>query len=274
MQGFYTAKEAQKRLGLTQDKFQYMVRKGLVKKVILPGRTYGVYPQADVNRLAAAINATIEQYVADAPVFEVATPTDLNEIHALCARTMPRVTPVETNRKWMERNPEAFYTLRDNGILVAYACLFPVEEGWLMRVLKDEVRIGDVPVEYIYPFTSDGPVDVYLRDLIVGKAENHQKAKQYGMRMLLELTNVITELGARGVNIRAFYAYATSQDGNRLCQGLHFQTMPEMGPFAPGKMVYKLDVATADSPLINHYKARLAEWQHERQLAYELVGTG
>lgn len=52
----------------------------------------------------------------------------------------------------MKRNPDAFYIFRDNGEVVAYTCLLPVNRNWLTRVLKDEMRIGDVPLEEIYPF--------------------------------------------------------------------------------------------------------------------------
>src|SRR5690348_16475043 len=83
MKGFYTAKEAQKKLGLNPDQFQYLVRKGTIQRVILPGTKYGVYPESDVNRLAGAINATIEHYTKDASTFERASEADLPEIYVL-----------------------------------------------------------------------------------------------------------------------------------------------------------------------------------------------
>ena len=123
------------------------------------------------------------------------------------------------------RNPESFYTQRENGVVVAYACIFPVNYTWLERVLKDEIRMGDVPVEEIYPFVADTPSGIYIRDLIVDQQIGQEKAKHYGQRILAELINVITRLGAKGVNIRAFYALATSPDGNRLAKKLGFRAM-------------------------------------------------
>lgn len=60
--GFYSAKEAQEKLNINHDQFQYWVKKGVIHKVILPGRIYGLYPQAEVNQLAEAIEALIKQY--------------------------------------------------------------------------------------------------------------------------------------------------------------------------------------------------------------------
>jgi hypothetical protein len=264
MKGFYTAKEAQEKLGVNKDRFQYMVRTGRIQKVILPGRTYGLYPQAEVNRLAAAINATIEQYSEEATTFQVGTETDLMEIHALCARTMPLSTPVETMKRWIERNPQAFYTLRDNGILVGYVCLLPMDYIWLKKVLKSEVRIIQVPSEAIYPFYEGEPLNVYIRDLIVERG-NKERTTHYAQRLIMELAHVITQLGSKGITIQKLYALATSPEGNNLCQGLHFRAMTELENPNPGYMPYELDMTTSESLLASEYRNALASHQESKK---------
>ncbi|HEU5384201.1 MAG TPA: hypothetical protein VFV38_53085 [Ktedonobacteraceae bacterium] len=257
MKGLYTAKEARAKLGVTDDKFQYMVRSGLIQKIILPGRKYGMYPQTEVNRLAAAINATLEQYAKEESTFERATQADLPEIIAMCSKNMPRVTPLEKQRAWLKRNPEAFYTLRENGEVVAYACILPVNSDWLGRVLKDEIRIGDVPIEEIYPFTSDRPLDLYIRDLVVDQTVGKEKAAHHGQRLLAELSHIIAQLGEQGVDIKAIYALATSPQGNQLARKLGFRAMTELDNPTEGYMPYELTISESKSPLINEYKAEL-----------------
>jgi hypothetical protein len=271
MKGLYTAKEAREKLGVTDDKFQYMVRTGLINKVILPGRKYGLYPQAEVNRLAAAINATLEQYTKDESIFELATQADLPEIIAMCLKNVPRVTPIEKQRAWMKRNPEAFYTLRDNGEVVAYTCIFPVNYEWLERVLKDEIRIGDVPLEEISPFIADTPLNVYIRDLIVDQNVGQEKAAHHAQRILTELTQVITKLGARGVMIRAIYALATSPQGNRLAKKLGFRAMTELNNETEGYMPYELIIEASNSPLINEYKVELQRYLERMKGSMEIA---
>lgn len=263
MKGLYTAKEAREKLGVTDDKFQYMVRTGLIKKVILPGRKYGMYPQMEVNRLAAAINATIEQYTKDESVFEQATQADLPEIIAMCSKNVPRVTPLEKQRVWLKRNSESFYTLRENGEVVAYACIFPVNFSWLEKVLKDEIRIGDVPIEEIYPFTPDKSLDLYIRDLIVDQSVGQEKAKHHAQRILAELAHTIARLGARGIKIRAVYALATSPQGNQLAKRLGFRAMIELDNPTEGYMPYELIVSKSSSPLTNEYKIELQRSQKQ-----------
>lgn len=265
MKGLYTAKEAREKLGVTDDKFQYMVRTGLIKKVILPGRKYGVYAQAEVNRLASAINATIEQYTRDESLFEKATQADLPEIIAMCAKNMPRVTPLEKQREWIKRNPEAFYTLRENGEVVAYACIFPVNYNWLKKVLKDEIRMGDVPIEEIYPFTPNTLLNLYIRDLIVDQTQGKEKAAHHAQRILAELTHTIAQLGTRGVNIETIYALATSPQGNQLARKLGFRAMTELDNPTEGYMPYELIVSESNSSLVNEYKAELQHYRKAHQ---------
>lgn len=262
MKGLYSAKEAREKLGVTDDKFQYMVRTGLLKKVILPDRKYGMYPQTEVNRLAAAINATIEQYTKDESAFEQATQADLPEIIAMCARNMPRVTPLEKQRSWLKRNSEAFYTLRENGEVVAYACIFPVNFNWLKRVLKDEIRMGDVPLEEIYPFTDEKPLDLYIRDLIVDQTVGKDKATHHAQRLLAELSHVIAQLGGRGVDIKGVYALATSPQGNQLARKLGFRAMIELDNQTEGFMPYEIVVDQSSSSLVNEYKAELQRYKN------------
>ncbi|MBV9690987.1 MAG: hypothetical protein JO202_14915 [Ktedonobacteraceae bacterium] len=264
MDRFYTAKEAQERLGASHDKFQYMVRSGQVRKVTLPGRKYGVYPKEQINRLAAAMEATAELYAHDASVFELATEADLPEIYKLVKASGLVPTPMKTMRAWIRRNPESFYTLRDNGVVVAYACIFPVQHDWLMRVLKDEIRIGSVPIGDIYPFTPDQPFDLYIRDLVIGRGEKG-KAAHYAQRMIFELVHVFSELGARGIEIRAIYAFATTPQGNNICQRLRFVPLVEFNPKIKGEMPYKLDIPTTSSPLIDTYKRNLERYQAQQQ---------
>lgn len=56
--GFYSAKEAQGKLGITAGQFHYLVRKVGIQRVILPGRTYGVYAESEVNRHSKVMPAT------------------------------------------------------------------------------------------------------------------------------------------------------------------------------------------------------------------------
>jgi hypothetical protein len=260
MDNFYTAKEAQKKLGVTHDKFQYMVRSGKIKKVILPDRKYGVYPKEQINRLAAAIEAATELYTHEASTFERATESDLPEIYTMVKGTGLIPTPIEIMKGWIQHNPESFYTLRDEGIVVAYACILAVDHDWLMRVLKDEIRIGRVPLEQISLFVPGQPLDIYIRDLVVGKGQR-DKVVHYAQRIIAELVNIFSQLGERGVEIRAAYAFATSPQGNNICQRLHFTALTEFNPQIKGHMPYKLDIATASSPLIDLYKKSLEQYQ-------------
>jgi len=79
MKNFYTASEARRRLGLNENSFYYLVRKGKIKKVTPPGKSQGLYPRREIDDLAAELKALIEYHERETSVFELATEDDLQE---------------------------------------------------------------------------------------------------------------------------------------------------------------------------------------------------
>ena len=58
----YTAKQAKQRLGLRVDSsLHHLVNKGMIRRVIPPGREYGYYSKEDVDKLAQARQEFSEQ---------------------------------------------------------------------------------------------------------------------------------------------------------------------------------------------------------------------
>jgi hypothetical protein len=51
-QGFYTAQEAAKKLGIKTSTFRYYVRQGKIKRYVPPLRTEGYYDKKEIDRLA------------------------------------------------------------------------------------------------------------------------------------------------------------------------------------------------------------------------------
>src|SRR5438876_12218883 len=83
VKNFYTASQAQARLGISRSSFFYLVRKGTIKKVTMPGKKQGMYPKIEIDRFAAEIKALMEQYESEPSSFEPATFADLQEEYAI-----------------------------------------------------------------------------------------------------------------------------------------------------------------------------------------------
>ena len=140
--------------------------------------------------------------------------------------------------------------------------------------IKSRIRIGDVPLEEIYPYLPDRPLDVYIRDLIVDQTVGQEKATHHGQCILAELTQVFTKLGTRGVNIRAIYALTTLPQGNRLAKKLGFRAMTELDNETEGSMPYELIVKASDSPLINEYKTELQRYLERAKSLAPVAANG
>ena len=141
--------------------------------------------------------------------------------------------------------------------------MLPIDVIWLDKVLKSEVRIIQVPGEAISPFRAGEPLHLYIRDLIVGRGEK-ERTTHYAQRLIMEVADVITQLGGKGIIIQKVYALATSPEGNHLCQELHFRAMTELNNPNPGYMPYELDMTTSESLLASEYRDALASHQERK----------
>lgn len=265
MKGFYTAKEAQAKLGISQDRFQYLVRIGVIERVILPGRKYGVYPESEVNRLSGAINATIEQYTKDTSIFEQASEEDLPEIYVLLHRPIRMIPSIKELEGWMQHNPEIFYTLRNKGVLVGYACILPISKTWLNKTVLNRKEpflfsLQDIPLNAIRTPQKLNTVSDILIDLNVVRGDR-KEITHYAQRLLLEVGHALKRFEARGASIKTLYALPITAKAQDFCRRIVFEEVipPRKGrwniPWTPIEWVlYRLNVADATRHLVRHFR--------------------
>lgn len=234
MEGFYTAKEAREILGVTEDKFQYMVRTNQVKKVIPPGRKYGMYLEAEVDELAASINGFVKQYseVKDKTVFRPARPEDAQEMHDLGENIMKRSggygIPTEILMPFLcIPNSEIGHVLvRDDGI-IGYFTLLPLKHESMMRLMHREAKISkkDITPDDTVPFEPGEPIECFVWEIMSNPDEKH-----VGQLLIGKLLTFLHSLGKRGVDISSIYTIATSREGINLARrmGMEVMNLPDL----------------------------------------------
>src|SRR5579859_410285 len=118
---YYTAQQAQQRLGMTRDMFNNHVKQGTIRKHVLVG-SHGYYLRADIDTLAEKIEYTL--FTADIPIFEyrAATLADLDDLTRIAylnfgeiARSPERVA---ARRRYLEINPNSTFVLHNYHALV------------------------------------------------------------------------------------------------------------------------------------------------------------
>jgi len=259
LKNFYTAGEAMTQLGMTKSAFFYLVRKGTINKVVMPGKKQGLYPKTDIDRLAATIKTTIEMYEQESSVFDVATLDDLQVEYEMDIALLGRgaTTAIEARRDRLRKNPEGNYVLRNAGMVVGYFCFYPLPETIIEDRLHNRIE-GAIPIEKFGLFEPGHPLHVHIFMIGVRPGYPPDVAKHYGQRLIAGVVDIFRQFGERGINIVKLYAVSHTPYGIALCRKLGMEEEEMEGE--PGHYRFRLDVATSTSMLVQEYKRAYDEY--------------
>jgi Helix-turn-helix domain len=263
MKNFYTASEAQQRLGMDKNSFYYLVRKGTFKGVTPPGKKHSIYPKSEIDKFAASIKTLMEQYGREASSFEKATPDDLQAEFEIDQSLYGNkgTTPLEARLIRLQANPEGNYVLRNEGEVVGHISFCPVEPITLRESITGE-RHG-IPADKILPFEPESPLNILIFVISVKSGFPPDVTNHYGQRLIAGTVHVLKQLGERGIVIENIYATSRTPSGIKLCRKLGM--IEEAIPNEKGRYQYSLNIASSDSLLVQEYKQGLLEYQqHSR----------
>src|SRR5712692_3885314 len=201
LKNFYTASQAQKRLGMSKSSFFDLVRKGTITKVTLPGKTQGMYPKTLIDNLAATIQTTLAQYERDTSVFELATLDDLAMEVAIDLSLYGKkgTTPLERRIERMQKNAAGNYVLRNEGEIVGHVAFYPVEKEYLLDLVH--ARVSGIPLEKIELFTPGQPLQVMFIIMSVKPGFPPDVANHFGLRLIAGTVQVFRSFAEQGVLI-------------------------------------------------------------------------
>jgi len=262
MEGFYTAKEARTKLGVTEDKFQYMVRTEQIKKVILPGRKYGIYPQSEIDELSAALTSFAHQYNKDkeTEVFRVARPEDAKGMYDLGEQVMRQsggqgIPPEKLIPFLSIPGSEIGHVLIRGKHIAGYFTVVPMYHDLLMKRMREEIpTISQIKPEQLARFEPGKPIDCFIWEVMSSPKEKHTGAYLIG-KMLIFLHT----LGKRGVEIEGVYATASSPEGIDLCRRMGMKLM-DLPIIRPDNMPFELKIQEHPNWLTKNYISALRSY--------------
>lgn len=260
---YYSAKEAQQILGMTRDKFNYILRTRNIERVPFLGG-YGYYKKADIDRLAEEIDIFLRLGDKTNLQYRTATLDDIDVEIDLAALNFGRKRAEATREariRYMKANPEITHYLYANDRMVASINLIPLlhdailefqtgKRGWLFNI------------DQIEQFAPGHRLECIIIDMMTTTRVALDHRYRYGSFLLRDFVNItLVEWAKRGVDIASVDACAGTEDGERILKRAGFEFFGRHDE----RDIYHLAIDNSDLPLLRPYKEAIAEYRSKNQ---------
>ncbi|SRR6266487_1444929 len=251
-QGYYTAKQARERLGMTPSAFSYLVRQGRIKKYVPPLKVEGYYERREIDRLANEMALYLHTTTVEEPETETRTalPEDAEGIvHVLAVLGWQTTTP-EQRREWYVVNPYLDYVVLFHGEIAGYIHAAPFKPDALEDIMSGKRRSWDMTPQDYLAYKPGRAYDLYIGIAVRPDVEKH--TRRFGFRLISGFIDFLGELAERHIVIRRLYAVSDEDDGKKLCRALGFIEQPKQeGDRFPR---FLLDLETSDAHFARIYR--------------------
>lgn len=254
--GFYSAKDVMRKLGIASSTFYEYIDNGKIKKVIPPGRKEGYYLKSEIDKMVRAKELFILQYATDSSTFEQAQEEDIEGITDLCIDLFGKngTANYETRLKQYHTNPDMFYVLRQDELIVGYVGLFPLKQEAIDKIMsgveESSFRTGILSPENITQFRAGEADNVFI---VLGVRQGLPRSRVYGSRIISGTVEALEHFARKGILVKRLYGTSRTQDGIRLAKGMGFeQIVPAQEE--DDLFRFKLDLETTKNPLFSKYQ--------------------
>ena len=263
---YYTAEQARKVLGIDEQRLQYLVRKGHIRRTNLPTYAQGVYLKKEVNDLAEQTEAIIIAQVAEGLAFRKATVDDLEEEYRL-ARVIfgARADTAEIRqgkRAFLEKNPDSDYHLYDEGTFVGCIHLVPLKHQAILDFLERRVGAWLIDPQSIEQFEPGKPLECLFLDALTTPGVEATKRSAYAAYMIVKLVKALADMANRGVQISKVYGASRTPTGIRLLKSAGFK---EIQAYEDGGITFELDIMNSDEKILRKYQEAFHQWTSQQE---------
>jgi len=249
--GFYTAKEAQARLGMSPSLFRYYVRNGRIKRHVPPLRVEGFYKREEIDRLATEIALFLhsgeEKQTTET---RIAQPSDAQGIVEVLSVMGWQTATADQRRSWYKVNPYQDYVAVRDGQVAGYIWAVPLKAEALEDMMSGRKRGWHIQPQDILPYEPGRSYNLYVGAATRKDVESH--VQRVGFRLISGFFTFLEELAEQGITIHQLYAVSAEPEGQKLCRDLGFVEQPvQEGDKFPRFM---LDLRTSTSHFAKLYK--------------------
>jgi hypothetical protein len=155
-------------------------------------------------------------------VFSPSTPNDLWAEVKIGTKLYGEddIVPFKRLLEWREINDELFMSLKQDGQVIAYSSLMPIEEEVIISLLEDRIRERDIPDSAIRQWT-DPQLSVYVASVTVNPTGDEGIDTRRGWMIIRHTLKWALSLD-RQFNIVNWYGIGATKEGQDLFESLGF----------------------------------------------------
>lgn len=254
---YYTAQQAQKRLGMTRDMFNHHVKQGTIKKHILVG-SHGYYIKAEIDSMAEKLEFAL--LTADITTLEYrpAVLSDIDELTRMAYLNFGELSRsperIAARKKFLEINPNSTFVLQNYHTLVAAFDIIPMKHEAILRFREGE-RGWQLPEEDIEQFEPGHRLECITIDMMTTTNAPKGKREYYASTLLRRFAlETLIDWGNKGIDVKSIDACGAFEDGHRILQSAGFVSLGLKGK----REIFTLDIDSSELKPLIPYKNALA----------------
>jgi len=252
MKHYYTAGEARQFLDMDVGAFYSLIETGKIKRITPPGKKRGFYSKHQIERLVDERQNYMNVQEEAGPTFMKATWDDLDEEYELATLLLNgnAAYGVPTYHAWLSKNPDTNFILRDQGRLVAFLLVLPVQQRTIKRWINGDIREWEIGAGDILPYTPENSLECIIMSMATTSDVDKSKRCEYGLRIIRGFLNFLQVLAAQGITITRFYSIGATVEGNAILKQAGFEERRQLGK----RIVFELDPKTSISRMAQAYR--------------------
>ena len=221
---YYTLEEVMQKLEKSRSTVLREAKAGLIPSELEEGKVKGRrYPKAAIDALTELKQAKEKGKKTPKFVFSPSTPNDLWAEVKIGTELYGEddIVPFKQLLEWREINDDIFMSLKEDGKVIAYSSLMPLEEEVILSLIEDKIRERDIPNTAIKQWT-DTRLSVYIASITAIRTGNKAVDARRGWMIVRHALKWALSLD-RQFNIVNWYAIGATKDGQDLLEELGFQ---------------------------------------------------
>ncbi len=260
---YYTAKEAQEKLGLSKAMFHRRVNEGLIRKKIVAGYKQAIYNKEDIDALAASMNWLFEYQ--EKFEFSKSTPGEQVEEMDIGIRCFgpEYITPLPERIAFQQKCSYTFWSLKVSGRVAGYISMFHFPPKFLDDILTGKRIEREITVKEVLPFSRTKPFDIYIDVLATDPALPIKLRKLYAGILISRFVDQVLNLLGTGFPIKNIYTVTATKEGDNLVKEAGFQLM-EKKSTVPGRTAYIYSINEESIEHLKQFSRREVYHDHSR----------